>query len=428
MTARSEYKDGAMKIVVLGGGVIGVTSAWYLAKAGHEVTLLERRSGVALETSHGNAGQISPGYAAPWAAPGIPLKAAKWLLQKHAPFTVRPTSDPFQLRWMLKMFANCTPAAYATNKGRMVRLAEYSRDCMKTLRDDLALDYEGRQLGTLQLFRSQAQLEASKRDIAVLEEYGVPYESLDASGCEAAEPALARVRGKVVGGLRLPGDETGDCYRFTRALAAEAERLGVTFVFDCPLDEIEVQGGRAVAVRAGEQRWQADAIVCALGSYATGFLRPLGLDLPVYPVKGYSLTLPMTNGDAAPRSTVLDETYKVAITRFDERIRVGGMAELSGFNLALNPRRHDTLAMVVRDLFPEGGDLARAEFWTGLRPMTPDGTPLVGPSPIPGLWLNTGHGTLGWTMAAGSGQLLSDLIGGQTPAISDEGLTLARYA
>lgn len=416
-----------MDIVVLGGGVVGVTSAWYLAKAGHKVTLLERRDGVALETSHANAGQISPGYASPWAAPGIPLKAAKWLLQKHAPFTVRPTSDPFQLRWMLKMFANCTPAAYAVNKGRMVRLAEYSRDCMKLLRDELALDYEGRQLGTLQLFRSQAQLDASQRDIAVLEEYGVPYQSLDADGCEAVEPALARVRGKVVGGLRLPGDETGDCFRFTQALADEARRLGVNFVFNCAIDEVEIAKGRAVAVRAGEQRFQADAIVCALGSYGTGFLRPLGIELPVYPVKGYSLTLPMTDAEGAPRSTVLDETYKVAITRFDERIRVGGMAELSGFNLALNPRRHDTLAMVVRDLFPQGGNLEQATFWTGLRPMTPDGTPLVGPSPIPGLWLNTGHGTLGWTMAAGSGQLLSDLISGNTPDISDEGLTLARY-
>lgn len=416
-----------MDIVVLGGGVVGVTSAWYLAKAGHKVTLLERRDGVALETSHANAGQISPGYASPWAAPGIPLKAAKWLLQKHAPFTVRPTSDPFQLRWMLKMFANCTPAAYVVNKGRMVRLAEYSRDCMKLLRDELALDYEGRQLGTLQLFRSTAQRDASQRDIEVLEEYGVPYQSLDADGCEEVEPALARVRGKVVGGLRLPGDETGDCFRFTQALADEARRLGVNFVFNCAIDEVELAQGRAVAVRAGEQRFKADAIVCALGSYGTGFLRPLGIELPVYPVKGYSLTLPMTDADGAPRSTVLDETYKVAITRFDERIRVGGMAELSGFNLALNPRRHDTLAMVVRDLFPQGGDLEQASFWTGLRPMTPDGTPLVGPSPIPGLWLNTGHGTLGWTMAAGSGRLLSDLISGSAPAISDEGLTLARY-
>ncbi|MFQ2769855.1 D-amino acid dehydrogenase [Aeromonas caviae] len=416
-----------MDIVVLGGGVVGVTSAWYLAKAGHKVTLLERRDGVALETSHANAGQISPGYASPWAAPGIPLKAAKWLLQKHAPFTVRPTSDPFQLRWMLKMFANCTPAAYAVNKGRMVRLAEYSRDCMKQLRGELALDYEGRQLGTLQLFRSQAQLDASQRDIAVLEEYGVPYQSLNADGCEEVEPALARVRGKVVGGLRLPGDETGDCFRFTQALADEARELGVSFVFNCTIDEVEIAKGRAVAVRAGEQRFQADAIVCALGSYGTGFLRPLGIELPVYPVKGYSLTLPMTDAEGAPRSTVLDETYKVAITRFDERIRVGGMAELSGFNLALNSRRHDTLAMVVRDLFPQGGNLEQASFWTGLRPMTPDGTPLVGPSPIPGLWLNTGHGTLGWTMAAGSGQLLSDLISGNTPDISDEGLTLARY-
>ena len=332
----------------------------------------------------------------------------------------------FQLRWMLKMFANCTPAAYAVNKGRMVRLAEYSRDCMKLLRDELSIDYEGRQLGTLQLFRSQAQLDASKRDIEVLEEYGVPYQSLDAAGCEGAEPALARVRGKIVGGLRLPGDETGDCFRFTKAMAAEAQRLGVKFVFNCAIDEIELAQGRAVAVRAGEQRFKADAIVCALGSYATGFLRPLGLDLPVYPVKGYSLTLPMINAEASPRSTVLDETYKVAITRFDERIRVGGMAELSGYNLALNPKRHDTLAMVVGDLFPRGRHQPR-RLLDRAAPHDAGRHPLVGPSPIPGLWLNTGHGTLGWTMAAGSGQLLCDLISGSDTAINDEGLTLARY-
>ncbi|MDO2949324.1 D-amino acid dehydrogenase [Aeromonas simiae] len=417
-----------MDIVVLGGGVIGVTSAWYLARAGHRVTLLERQADVALETSHANAGQISPGYAAPWAAPGIPFKAAKWMFERHAPLAIRPTSDPFQLRWMLKMLANCNEASYARNKGRMVRLAEYSRDCMMALRSELPIDYEGRQLGTLQLFRSDAQIEASKRDMEVLALAGVPFESLDAAGCEEAEPALARVRGVIKGGLRLPGDETGDCLRFTRALAAEAKKLGVEFVFNCAVDSLVRRGEAVVGVRAGEQHWQADAVVCAFGSYSTGFLRPLGLDLPVYPVKGYSLTLPITDGEAAPRSTVLDETYKVALTRFNERIRVGGMAELSGFNLALNPRRRETLSMVVNDLFPHGGDLARAEFWTGLRPMTPDGTPLVGPSPIPGLWLNTGHGTLGWTMAAGSGQLLADWMGGQHRAIDTEGFTLDRYA
>ncbi len=416
-----------MDIVVLGGGVVGVTSAWYLAKAGHKVTLLERRDGVALETSHANAGQISPGYASPWAAPGIPLKAAKWLLQKHAPFTVRPTADPFQLSWMLKMFANCTPAAYAVNKGRMVRLAEYSRDCMKALRDELALDYEGRQLGTLQLFRSQAQRDASQRDIEVLEEYGVPYQSLDAGGCEEVEPALARVRGKVVGGPAPAGGRDGDCFRFTQALAAEAQKLGVTFVFNCPIDEIELAKGRAVAVRAGEQRFQADAIVCALGSYGTGFLKPLGIALPVYPVKGYSLTLPMTDANGAPRSTVLDETYKVAITRFDERIRVGGMAELSGFNLALNPKRHDTLAMVVRDLFPEGGRSFPRRVLDRAAPHDAGWHPPGGPQPHPGSVAQHRPRHPGLDHGRGSGQLLSDLISGSTPAISDEGLTLARY-
>ncbi|WP_368165593.1 D-amino acid dehydrogenase [Aeromonas sp. R6-2] len=426
--ALNQGRVNEMDIVVLGGGVIGVSTAWYLAKAGHRVTLLERRSEVAMETSHANAGQISPGYAAPWAAPGIPFKAAKWMLERHAPLAIRPTSDPFQLRWMLKMLANCNEASYARNKGRMVRLAEFSRDCMIRLRHETGIDYEGRQLGTLQLFRSRAQIEASKRDMEVLAAAGVPFEALDATGCETAEPALARVRGVIKGGLRLPGDETGDCLRFTRALAGEAQRLGVTFVFDCAVDSLIQIAGKVVGVRAGEQRWRADAVVCAFGSYSTGFLRQYDLDLPVYPVKGYSLTLPITDAGGAPRSTVLDETYKVALTRFDQRIRVGGMAELAGFDLRLNPRRRETLAMVVGDLFPQGGDLARAEFWTGLRPMTPDGTPLVGPSPIPGLWLNTGHGTLGWTMAAGSAQLLCDWISGERPPIDTEGLTLARYA
>lgn len=416
-----------MRVMVLGSGVIGTTSAYYLARAGFEVVVVDRQDGPALETSFANAGQVSPGYASPWAAPGIPLKAIKWLLQRHAPLAIRLTGDIGQYLWMAQMLRNCTASRYAVNKERMVRLSEYSRDCLDELRAETGISYEGRTLGTTQLFRTQAQLDGAAKDIAVLEQSGVPYELLDRAGIARVEPALAAVTGKLSGALRLPNDQTGDCQMFTSKLAEMAKQLGVQFRFGQNIQRLDAVGDRLNGVWIDGKLEQADHYVLALGSYSPQLLKPLGIKAPVYPLKGYSLTVPITNPAMAPTSTILDETYKVAITRFDERIRVGGMAELSGFNLALNPRRHDTLAMVVRDLFPQGGNLEQATFWAGLRPMTPDGTPLVGPSPIPGLWLNTGHGTLGWTMAAGSGQLLSDLISGNTPDISDEGLTLARY-
>ena len=418
-----------MKVLVLGSGVIGITTAYCLARGGAEVTVVDRQAGPALETSFANAGQVSPGYSTPWAAPGIPLKALKWLFQRHAPLAVRPDGSLYQWRWMAAMLRNCTPERYGVNKERMMRVAEYSRDCLRQLRADTGIEYEQRAGGTLQLFRTQAQLDAAARDIAVLQECGVPYELLDRAGVVRAEPGLAQARERLVGGLRLPNDETGDCHRFTVALAERARELGVRFRFGAAIEAIRSEGAQVTGVQlAGPhgELLQADRYVLALGSYSRALLAPLGLDLPVYPVKGYSLTLPLLDPAQAPRSTVLDETYKIALTRFDDRIRVGGMAELGGFDLRLNPRRRETLEMVTRDLFP-GGDLARAEFWTGLRPMTPDGTPIIGATTLDKLYLNTGHGTLGWTMAAGSGQLLADLILGNHPAIRTEGLALDRY-
>ncbi|THF65664.1 D-amino acid dehydrogenase [Pseudothauera nasutitermitis] len=416
-----------MHVLVLGSGVIGTTTAYYLARAGARVTVVDRQPGPAMETSHANAGQVSPGYSTPWAAPGIPLKAVKWLFQRHAPLAIRADGSLFQLRWMLSMLRNCTAGAYTVNKERMMRLSEYSRDCLRELRAETGIHYEERTRGTVQLFRTQSQVDAAARDIAVLEECGVPFELLDRDGLAGAEPALARVRGKLAGGLRLPNDETGDCALFTRRLAAMATELGVEFRYGVPLDGFEMAGGRIQALRAGGERLSAERYVLALGSYSRPFLRPLGLDLPVYPLKGYSLTATLLDEQAAPVSTVLDETYKIAITRFDQRIRIGGMAELAGFDLSLNPRRRATLEMVTRDLFPGGCDLPQAEFWTGLRPMTPDGTPIVGATRVPGLYLNTGHGTLGWTMACGSGRLVADLVTGRNPAIRADDLSLSRY-
>ncbi|WP_271409784.1 D-amino acid dehydrogenase [Pseudomonas sp. Q1-7] len=416
-----------MRVMVLGSGVIGTTSAYYLAQAGFEVVVVDRQNAVAMETSFANAGQVSPGYASPWAAPGVPLKAVKWMLQQHAPLAIRTTSDIDQYLWMTQMLRNCTAARYAVNKERMVRLSEYSRDCLDELRAETGISYEGRALGTTQLFRTQAQVDAAAKDIAVLEASGVPYELLDREGIARVEPALAKVKHKLAGALRLPNDQTGDCQLFTTRLAEMAVKLGVEFRFGQNIERLDFAGDRINGVWIDGKLETADRYVLALGSYTPQMLKPLGIKAPVYPLKGYSLTVPITNPAMAPTSTILDETYKVAITRFDKRIRVGGMAEITGFNLDLNPARRDTLEMITADLYPEGGDLSQANFWTGLRPATPDGTPIVGATPFRNLFLNTGHGTLGWTMACGSGRLLADLMARKRPQISAEGLDIFRY-
>ncbi|MGF6871444.1 D-amino acid dehydrogenase [Paraburkholderia sp. MM5477-R1] len=418
-----------MRVVVLGSGVVGVTSAFYLARAGHAVTVIDREQGPALETSFANAGQISPGYAAPWAAPGVPLKAVKWMFQKHAPLAIRPDDEDkqFQLQWMWQMLQNCNAERYAINKNRMVRLAEYSRDCLKALRAETGIQYEGRTGGTLQVFRTQQQFEGAAKDIAVLKEANVPYELLTQGELARAEPALAATSHKLTGGLRLPGDETGDCQLFTTRLAALAEQAGVTFRYNTQVEGLVVEGGKVVGVRHGAKLIHADVFVVAFGSYSTNFLSDI-VKIPVYPLKGYSITAPIMEERCAPVSTVLDETYKIAITRFDKRIRVGGMAEIVGFDKRLREARRETLEMCVNDLFPGGGDTSKATFWTGLRPMTPDGTPIVGSTAVQNLYLNTGHGTLGWTMSCGSAQLLADLVSGKQPAIRHDDLNVSRYA
>ncbi|HFS7497961.1 D-amino acid dehydrogenase [Acinetobacter baumannii] len=416
-----------MRVIVLGSGVIGVASAYYLARQGAEVTVLDRQSGPAEETSFGNAGQISPGYSTPWAAPGIPFKAVKWMFQHHAPLAINLDGSMWQLQWMAQMLKNCNPQSYAVNKERMMRVAEYSRDCLRELRKDTGIHYENRAKGTLQLFRKEAQMEAVQRDISVLEECGVSYELLNGNELGRVEPALANAQDKLVGGLHLPNDETGDCYLFTNALAQIAKELGVNFQFNQNVEKLIVEGDQIKGVQVNGKVLTADRYVLAFGSYSRDFLKPLDLQLPVYPVKGYSLTIPIVDPSLAPQSTVLDETYKIAITRFDQRIRVGGMAELSGFNLGLNEDRRATLQMVTQDLFP-GGDMEQASFWTGLRPMTPDSTPIIGATRFKNLFLNTGHGTLGWTMACGSGKLISDIVLNHKTDISTDGLSIQRYS
>lgn len=416
-----------MKVIVLGSGVIGTASAYYLALAGHEVTVVDRQSGAGLETSYANAGEVSPGYSAPWAGPGIPLKALKWLMMRHSPLAIRPSLDLDMWRWAFQMLRNCTAGRYEINKGRMLRLAQYSRDCLESLRDTSGISYDERAQGTLQLFRTEKQLAAAASDIAILERYGVPYELLDPAGCIKVEPALAHVREKFVGALRLPGDETGDCFKFTQRLAGMAEQLGAKFRYGVSIKRLHADAKKITGVSTSEGELKADAFVLALGSYSPLLLRDVSVRIPVYPIKGYSITVPIADAGCAPESTVMDETYKVAITRLGDRIRVGGTAEIAGYDLRLHKARRDTLEHSVTDLFPNGGDIAQAEFWTGLRPMTPDGTPVVGPTPYRNLFLNTGHGTLGWTMACGSGRVLADLVSGKRPEIDMEGLFMDRY-
>jgi D-amino-acid dehydrogenase len=416
-----------MKVLVLGGGVIGVSCAYELARDGHEVTLVDRQSGPALETSFGNAGEISPGYSAPWAGPGVPFKAIKWMLMQHSPLVIWPLLDPAMWRWGAMMLANCTARAYALNKSRMVPIAEYSRDRMKALRAETGIAYDDRAQGTLQLFRTRAQLDGIAGDVEVLKQYGVPFEVLDRAGFCAVEPALKLTQHKFVGALRLPNDETGDCFKFSNRLAEMAAERGVQFRWNTRIDGLQVGGGRITGVFTDGGLLQADKVVLALGSHSPQLLKPVGIGIPVYPVKGYSITVPITDPAGAPESTIMDETHKVAVTRLGDRIRVGGTAELAGYSLNLREARRGTLEHVVTDLFPHGGDVSKASFWCGLRPMTPDGTPIIGPTPVQDLLLATGHGTLGWTMAAGTGRVIADLVGGRAPAIDVSALGMSRY-
>ena len=416
-----------MNIIILGGGVIGTTTAYYLACTGASVTVIDRQPDVAMETSFANAGQISPGYSTPWAAPKIPQKAIKWLMQKHAPLAISPDGSSFQLSWIWQMLQNCNVHRYQINKERMMRVSEYSRDCIRALRTDIGITYEHRTGGVMQLFRTQAQLDAMVLDTQVLADCGVPYEVLDKDGLIRTEPALAYSTAPLLGGLRLPNDETGDCHLFTKRLAEHCKTLGVKFLMNKHIQELCLNNNIISGVMVDGEQHTADNYVMAMGSYTHAMLLPLGLKIPVYPVKGYSLTIPIIDERKAPISTVLDETYKIAITRFDNRIRVGGMAELSGFDLSLKPARRRTLEMVTRELF-DGGNLSCADFWTGLRPMTPDGTPIIGKTKFSNLFINTGHGTLGWTMACGSGKVIADIITHTTPQISLDGLDVGRYS
>ncbi len=417
-----------MHVLILGSGVIGVTNAYYLAKEGHQVTVVDRQSSAGMETSFANAGQISPGYSAPWAAPGVPKKAVKWMLSRYAPLIVNFKPEWDKLKFVTRMFANCTEKAYGINKDRMVRLAEYSRLCLLELDKELEFDYNHERKGTLQIFRTEAQLKASAKDIAVLEAINVPYELLDADGCVAVEPGLADVKKDIVGGLRLVNDMTGDCFKLTTQLMNKCREMGVDFKFDTSINKLNIDKGKISSVSTSAGKLTADKYIMALGCYSTKLLKEVGIHSPVYPVKGYSLTIPVINEAAAPISTIMDETYKVAVTRLGNRIRIAGVAELTGYDLSIGKKQRATMRHVISNLFPNGTDLTEDNAWCGLRPMTPDGTPIIGKTDISNLYLNTGHGTLGWTMSFGSARVSTDIVCGRAPEILSDNFAISRYS
>ena len=416
-----------MKILVLGGGVIGVTSAYYLQQAGHEVTVLDRQSEPGMETSYANGGQLSWGAGHPWAAPDIPLKALKWMFSSHSPLVLRPRLDPALWSWLLKLLRNCTSARYAINKERMLRLARYSHECLGALRQTTGIRYHERARGILELFRKTHELDQAARDALLLKRWGVPCEVLDRAACVVQEPSLVTSQEKIVGGVHFAGDESGDCHQFTRALAHLAESQGVQFKFSTRIERLIAEDDRLTGVLTDKGEVSADAYVLACGSYSSLLLRPLGINLPVYPVKGYSASLPLSAA-AAPEGSITDSTYKVVVTRLGDTLRGAGTAELAGYDLTLTPARCATITYVINDLFPGAADISQAQYWCGLRPMTPDNPPILGLTAYKNLFLNTGHGTLGWTMACGSGKAIADLISGREPEVNLHGLTLARFS
>ncbi|MPV68057.1 D-amino acid dehydrogenase [Burkholderia sp. BE17] len=425
-----------MHVIVLGAGVIGVTTAWHLREAGCDVTVIEREADVAQATSLGNAGVIAPGYVTPWAAPGMPGKILKYLFKPASPLIFRPTLDAAQWRWIARWLRECEFERFRVNKQRMQRIAYYSRACLHAFRDRYPFDY-GASRGYLQLLRGAFDVEMVQPALKVLRDAGIAFRELDAAGCAAIEPGLRWARQAPVGGIYLPDDEAGDCARFTRELRALCEANGVTFRFRTAIRALDVAGGKVRGVLVdsldegatarSDAPLAADAIVVALGVDSAGLLRPHGIDVPLYPVKGYSATLAVVDDEKAPRAALMDESLKTAITRFGPTLRVAGTAELGNRHAALRQQALDTLMKVLDDWFPHAADRTSARFWVGRRPMTPDGPPLVGASGIDGLWLNVGHGSTGWAMSMGSGKVVADLVTGREPEIDLSGLTLARY-
>lgn len=409
-----------MKVVVFGSGIIGVASAWWLKQAGHDVVVVDRRSGPARETSLANGAQISVSYAEPWANPQAPLKLLKWMFHDDSPLLFRPQLDWRQWAWGLAFLRECLPSRLAPNIRAMVRLAEYSRSTLQGMRRELGIEYNHLERGILNFYRDPEEFENSQRAAGLMRDFGVERRIVSADEVVAIEPALAPHRARIVGGDYTPEDETGDVHIFTVELAKRCEAAGVEFRFDTQVTRLLTAGGQ---VQAAEligpdglyTQITADAYVAAMGSYTPNLMRPLGIPCNVYPAKGYSATFPVLDPKGAPTVSLTDSSYKVVFSRLGDRLRMAGTAELAGYGRELNVTRCEAMSRLARELFPDALDFENVTYWSGLRPSTPSNVPIIGRTRIPNLFLNTGHGTLGWTMGAGSGRVLADLISGRKP-------------
>jgi D-amino-acid dehydrogenase len=409
-----------MKVLVLGAGVVGVTTAWFLNKSGHEVTVIDRRDAAAMETSFANGGQISVSHAEPWANPSAPLKVLKWLAREDAPLLFRLRPDIGQWLWGLSFLRECTPARTRHNIRQIVGLGLYSRATLQALRAETGIAYDHLARGILHFYTSRRELDAAIEPARVMREHGCDIEILTPEQCIAIEPALASARGILKGGSMTTSDESGDAHKFTQNLARLAASRGVKFLYGKKISGLAREGDRIAAVCLEDEMLKADAYVLALGSYSPLLARSVGIRLNIYPAKGYSATVPVANPAKAYSVSLTDDEYKLVFSRLGERLRIAGTAELNGYSTELNPVRCQALLRRTEALFPGAGDLSRAQFWTGLRPATPSNLPYIGGTRYPNLYLNTGHGTLGWTQACGSARALADIVSGREPEVEFE--------
>ncbi len=412
-----------MKVLVLGAGVIGVTTAYFLNRAGHEVTVVDRQPGAGLETSFANGGQISASHSMPWSSPSAPFLMLKWLGRRDAPLLWRLRADPAQWFWGLRFLANCTPGRSTANMEKNLALALHSRALLKEIRAEAGIRYDERSQGILQIFRNAIQFDAAAKDAERMTKLGCPETVLDRDGCLTLEPALRDTGETIVGGVHAPADETGDAHTFTHELARVVAGRGVTFKYGVTISGFDTDRGAISRVRTNQGELKADAYVMALGSYSQLLLRPLGIDPHIFPTKGYSVTVPTEGRNGAPTVSITDVDHKIVYSRLGDRMRVAGTAEFTGFDATLTEDRARVILTHAQQQFPNAGDFTQAKLWTGLRPLTPDGVPVLGRSKFSNLYLDTGHGTLGWTHAAGSGQVVADLIDGKTPI-----LDMSRYS
>lgn len=415
-----------MRVIVLGAGLLGVASAYFLQRLGHEVTVVDRQATAGAETSFANGGQISVSHAEPWANPAAPLKVLQWLGREDAPLLFRMRADLRQWLWCFQFLRECTPARTRDNIRQIVNLGTYSREVLQQLRSELNLQYDQRTQGILHFYTTRKEFDAALAPAALMRELGCERRVVSADEALRIEPALSPIRDQLQGATYTAADESGDANLFARELARSAEATGVTFLMNHTITALRTVAGSVdhVEITNSEGRFgrlRADAYVLALGSWSPLLLQPLGIRLPIYPAKGYSVTIPVVDAAKAYEVSLTDDEYKLVFSRYSsargDRMRIAGTAELNGYERALNTVRCEAIVRRVRQLFPGAGDFDAAQFWTGLRPATPGNVPVIGRSSVPNLFLNTGHGTLGWTHACGSGKSIARIVSGLVPEV-----------